>query len=57
MERTEMLDGVYRMLTILEGWRIEYNTVRSHESLGKKTPLAYLPRVVNAESSTFKLST
>jgi hypothetical protein len=25
--------------------------------LGKKTPLAYLPRVVNAEISTFKLST
>ena len=42
---------------ILEGWRIEYNTVRSHKSLGKKTPLAYLPRVVNAEISTFKLST
>jgi hypothetical protein len=42
---------------ILEGWRIEYNTVRSHESLGKKTPLAYLPRVVNAEISAFKLST
>jgi hypothetical protein len=29
----------------LGDWRIEYNTVRSHESLGKKTPLAYLPRV------------
>jgi transposase InsO family protein len=42
---------------ILEGWRIEYNKVRSHESLDKKTPLAYLPRVVNAEISTFKLST
>ncbi len=41
---------------ILEGWRIEHNTVRSHESLGKKTPVAYLPRVVDAENSTFNLS-
>jgi putative transposase len=52
-----LFDSLAQAQQILEGWRIEYNTVRSHESLGKKTPLAYLPRVVNAEVSTFKLST
>jgi putative transposase len=52
-----LFDSLAQAQQILEGWRIEYNTVRSHESLGKKTPLAYLPRVVNAEISTFKLST
>jgi putative transposase len=52
-----LFDSLAQPRQILEGWRIEYNTVRSHESLGKKTPLAYLPRVVNAEISTFKLST
>ncbi len=52
-----LFDSLARAQQILEGWCIEYNTVRSHESLGKKTPLAYLPRVVNAEFSTFNLST
>ncbi len=52
-----LFDSLALAQQILEGWRIEYNTVRSHESLDKKTPLAYLPRVVNAEISTFKLST
>jgi hypothetical protein len=31
--------------------------VRSYEFLGKKTPLAYLPRVGNDEISSFKLPT
>jgi putative transposase len=52
-----LFDSLTQAPQVLEGWRIEYNTVRSHESLGKKTPLAYLPRVVNPEISTFKLST
>jgi putative transposase len=52
-----LFDSLAQAQQILEGWRIEYNTVRAHESHGKKTPLAYLPRVVNAEISTFKLST
>lgn len=43
-----LFDSLAQAQQILEGWRIECNTVRSHESLGKKTPLAYLPRVVNA---------
>lgn len=38
---------------ILEGWRIKCNTVRSHESLCKQDPLAYLQRIVNAEIFTF----
>ncbi len=50
-----LFDSLAQAQQILEQWRIEYNTVRSHESLGKKTPLAYLPRVVNPESSTFNL--
>ncbi len=52
-----LFDSLAQAQRILEGWRIEYNTVRSHESLDKTPPLAYLPRVVNAEISTFKLST
>jgi hypothetical protein len=38
---------------ILESSHIEYNTARSHEPLYTRTPLAYLPRVVNAEIYTF----
>ncbi len=52
-----LFDSLAQAQQILESWRIEYNTVRSHESLGKKTPLAYLPRVINADISTFNLST
>ncbi len=52
-----LFDSLAQAQQILEGWRIEYNTVRSHESLGKKTPLAFLSRAVNAETSTFNLST
>ncbi len=52
-----LFDSLAQAQQILEDWRIEYNTVRSNECLDKKTPLAYLPRVVNAEISTFKLST
>lgn len=52
-----LFDSLAQAQRILEGWRIEYNTVRSHESLGKKTPQAFLPRVGNAEISTFILST
>lgn len=52
-----LFDSLSQAQQILEGWRVEYNTVRSHESLGKKTPLAYMPRVVNTETSTFNLST
>jgi hypothetical protein len=50
-------DSLAQEQQILEGWRIEYNAVRSHESFGKKTPQAFLPRVVNDEISTFNLST
>lgn len=52
-----LFDSLSQAQQILEGWRIEYNTVRSHESLGKKTPQAYLPRGVNAETSIFNLFT
>ena len=52
-----LFDSLAQAQQILESWRIEYNTVRSHESLGQKTPLAYLPRVINADISTFNLST
>ena len=52
-----LFDSLAQAQQILEGWRIEYNTVRSHESLGKKTPQAFLPRVVNDEISTFNQST
>ncbi len=52
-----LFDSLTQAQQILEGWRIEYNTVRSDESLDKKTPLAYLPKVFNAVISTFKLST
>lgn len=52
-----LFDSLAQAQQILEGWRIEYNTVRSHESLGKKTPLAFLSRGINAETSTFNLST
>ncbi len=52
-----LFDSLAQAQQILEVWRIEYNTVRSHESLGKKTPQALLPRVINDEISTFNLST
>ncbi len=52
-----LFDSLTQAQQILEGWRVEYNTVRFHESLDKKTPPAYLPRVVIAEICTFKLST
>jgi hypothetical protein len=52
-----LLDSLAKAQQNLEGWRIEYNTVRSQESLGKKTPLAFLPRVVNDQISAFNLST
>jgi hypothetical protein len=50
-------DPVAQAQQIVEERRIEYNTVRSHKSIDTKTPLAFLPRVVNAEIYTFKLST
>jgi len=52
-----LFDSLAQEQQILEGWRIEYNTVRSHGSLGKKTPQAFLPRAINDEISTFNLST
>lgn len=52
-----LFDSLAQAQQILEDWRIEYNTVRSHNSLGRKTQLAYLPRVVNEEIFTSKLST
>ncbi len=52
-----LFDSLAQAQQILEGWRIEYNTQGSHESLGRKMPLAYLQGVVNAEISTSKLST
>ena len=52
-----LFESLAQAQQILGGWRIEYNTVRSHEFLGKKTPMADLPRVVKVEISTFKLST
>jgi putative transposase len=42
---------------ILEDWRVDYNELRAHESLGNRPPLVYLPRVANPEISTFDLST
>ena len=27
--------------TIIEAWRVDYNTVRPHHSLGQQTPAAY----------------
>jgi putative transposase len=52
-----LFDSLAQAKQILEVWRIEYNTVRSHESLGKKTPQALWPRVINDEISTFNLPT
>lgn len=52
-----LFDSLAHAPQILEGWRIAYSTVRSHELLGNKTPLAYRPRVVNTENATFNLST
>ncbi len=57
MLNARLFDSLPQAQKVLEGWRIEYNTVRSHESLGKKTPQALLPTVVNDEISTFMLST
>lgn len=42
---------------LAEIWQDVRLYVRSHESLKNKAPLAYLPRVGNEESSTFKLPT
>jgi hypothetical protein len=39
-----LFDLLAQAQQILEERRIEYNTVLSHESLGKKTPLAYLAK-------------
>lgn len=52
-----LFDSLAQAQQILKRWHIEYTTLRSHESLGKKAPLAYLPGVVNSENSTFNLST
>jgi putative transposase len=49
-------DSLAQAQQILESWRIECNTVRSHESLGKKTPQGYLPRVISTNISNFNLS-
>jgi hypothetical protein len=52
-----LFDSLAQAQQILESWRIVYNTAHSHEFLGKKTPLAYLPRVADEEIATFKLPT
>jgi putative transposase len=41
-----LFDSLLQAQLILKDWRIEDNTVRSHDSLGKKTPLAYLQRAI-----------
>jgi hypothetical protein len=51
---TWLFESLSQAQQILERWRVEYKTVRSHESADKKTPLAFLPRVVNAEISTYE---
>ena len=52
-----LFDSLAQAQQILEVRHIEYNTLRSHEFLSKKTPKAFLARVVNDEISTFNLST
>lgn len=60
--RLEVLDArLFDLLAqtqqIPEGSRVEYNTVHSHESLGKKSPPAPLPRMGHAETTACYLST
>ncbi len=50
-----ILDSLAQAQQIRERWRVGYNMLRPPESLGKKTPLAYLPRVVNADTWAFNL--
>ena len=52
-----LFDSIEQAQQILEDWRVDYNVVRAHESLGNRPPLVYLPRVGNAEISTSNLST
>ncbi len=52
-----LFDSLEQAQQILEDWRVDYYVVRAYKSLGNRPPLVYLPRVVNAETSTFNLST
>jgi putative transposase len=54
--RTEVLDAwVFTSLTdvreLSETWRTNYNTERSHDSLGRVPPLTFLPRATSPELS------
>jgi hypothetical protein len=43
---------VARGSSIMDGCRIDYNSVRFNERLDKKTPLAYLSGMINGDVST-----
>lgn len=46
--------NIYEARNLIEAWRIEYNTVRPHSSLGNLTPLEYA-QTRNAESASESL--
>jgi putative transposase len=55
--RTEVLDAwVFTTLAevrdLSESWRTNYNTERSHDSLGRVPPLTFLPRPTSPELSS-----
>ena len=37
----ELKPELFHLEQIIEAWRVDYNTVRPHRSLGQETPAAY----------------
>jgi putative transposase len=40
-----------------DGWVMDYNEFRPHDSLGDKTPMEFMPRTFKTGISSFELST
>jgi putative transposase len=59
--RTEVLDayvfeGIDQVQRLSDGWLVEYNEERPHNSLGRVPPLTYMP-MINPGASSIELST
>ena len=60
--RTEVLDAnlfnsISEVQMVADVWLMDYNEYRPHESPGDVPPVAYMPRVLKLDVSSFKLST